>query len=44
MLAATVVGIILIPGLYVMFQYIGDFCGGKRVDHAEPDHVKDPLA
>jgi len=44
MLAATVVGIILIPGLYVMFQYIGDFCGGKRVDHAEPEHVKDPLA
>jgi len=44
MLAATVIGIILIPGLYVMFQYIGDTCGGKRVDHAEPDHVKDPLA
>ncbi len=28
MLAATVVGILLIPGLYVMFQWIGDRVGG----------------
>ncbi|MEW5424336.1 efflux RND transporter permease subunit [Amorphus sp. 3PC139-8] len=33
MLAATVFGIILIPGLYVMFQWIGDTLDGKRVDH-----------
>ena len=28
MLAATLVGILLIPGLYVMFQWIGDRIGG----------------
>ncbi len=28
MLAATVIGILLIPGLYVMFQWIGDRLGG----------------
>ncbi|MDQ0313992.1 efflux RND transporter permease subunit [Amorphus orientalis] len=37
MLAATVVGIILIPGLYVMFQWIGDTLDGKRKDHPEPE-------
>jgi hypothetical protein len=33
MLAATLIGILLIPGLYVMFQWIGDRVGfliGKR--------------
>jgi len=44
MLVATVFGIILIPGLYVMFQWIGDALSGKRKDHPEPDHVADPLA
>jgi multidrug efflux pump subunit AcrB len=28
MLAATLIGILLIPGLYVMFQWIGDRVGG----------------
>jgi len=37
MLAATLFGILLIPGLYVMFQWIGDRVGallGNRADAA----------
>ncbi|MCG6943373.1 MAG: multidrug efflux RND transporter permease subunit [Thiohalocapsa sp.] len=40
MLAATFVGILLIPGLYVMFQWIGDRIGGlighRRAVDAQP--------
>jgi len=36
MLAATIFGILVIPGLYVMFQWIGDKIGGLIAPHRQP--------
>jgi len=41
MVAATVVGILLIPGLYVLFQWLGDKVGGTR-DRSESPAAAQP--
>jgi len=42
MLSATIFGILVIPGLYVMFQWIGDKIGALIEPHREkiPPEVK----
>jgi len=44
MLAATIFGILVIPGLYVMFQWIGDKIGALIEPHRQqiPTETKDP--
>ena len=44
MLAATIFGILVIPGLYVMFQWIGDKIGALIAPHRQqlPSEAKDP--
>jgi hydrophobe/amphiphile efflux-1 (HAE1) family protein len=42
MLAATLIGILLIPALYVMFQWIGDRVGGLLGAPDSGDTVADP--
>ncbi|MEM8664762.1 MAG: efflux RND transporter permease subunit, partial [Pseudomonadota bacterium] len=48
MAAATFVGILFIPGLYVFFQYIGDKVGGTpdvpETAHTETGHAEDAPA
>ena len=43
MLAATLIGIVFIPGLYVMFQWLGDKVGGER-HKAQPAEPQPPVA